>query len=79
MYSRFKIEDFTVNEENVRSAKNYFETKKNDIRTSLNDYINEDGYLDCSELESEWFPNIPCDVFISHSHADEEKAMSLAG
>jgi hypothetical protein len=30
-------------------------------------------------LRDRWFPNLPADVFISHSHADEEIAVSLAG
>ena len=39
---------------------------------------------DCEDIESEkienvWFPNVPCHVFISHSHGDEELAVALAG
>ena len=38
----------------------------------------------CEDIESEtiekvWFPDVPCHVFISHSHGDEELAIALAG
>lgn len=38
-----------------------------------------DGYLDGSKMQANWFPQIKADVFISHSHKDEELAHALAG
>lgn len=43
-----------------------------------------DSFLDADEingtlLRDHWFPDIPADVFISHSHADEDLAIRLAG
>ena len=37
------------------------------------------GQIDGSLLQNEWFPPLPCDVFISHSHSDEDLAIQLAG
>lgn len=32
-----------------------------------------------NEIEEKWFPKVQCHVFISHSHADEKLALTLAG
>lgn len=32
-----------------------------------------------NEIENNWFPKVECHVFISHSHADERMALTLAG
>ena len=49
------------------------------MRSSLEAYLNEDGKLDAQALSQAWFPAIKADVFISHSHNDEAKALRLAG
>ena len=49
------------------------------IRSSLESYLNEEGKLDAQALSKAWFPAIKADVFISHSHNDEAKALRLAG
>ncbi|MDC8747000.1 toll/interleukin-1 receptor domain-containing protein [Xanthomonas cerealis pv. cerealis] len=49
------------------------------IKSSLEGYLNEDGKLDAQALSKAWFPAIKADVFISHSHNDEAKALRLAG
>lgn len=45
----------------------------------LDKYLLPDGSIDGSQLEEVWFPNIAAKVFISHSHADEQIALRLAG
>lgn len=49
------------------------------MKSSLEGYLNEDGKLDAQALSKAWFPAINADVFISHSHNDEAKALRLAG
>jgi hypothetical protein len=38
-----------------------------------------DGSIDGAALEREWFPQIDADIFLSHSHINEEVAFILAG
>ncbi len=58
-----KIEDDEVQEETKRV---------------LNDFLLGDGSIDGSSLQDNWFPHIKADVFISHSHQDENMALSMA-
>lgn len=38
-----------------------------------------DGSIDGTNLSDEWFQKIQSDIFISHSHNDENLAYALAG
>ena len=53
--------------------------KKNQIEPILDNFISLNGSLDGSKMQSNWFPQIEADIFISHSHKDEKLAISLAG
>lgn len=65
---------------------NYFyNIGKNDVdkhdsyaQERLDNYITED-ILDGTAIQDDWFPQIKCDIFISHSHKDENLAIALAG
>ena len=47
---------------------------------NLKEYIdNDDGILNSSLIEKDWFPSINSHIFISHSHKNEKIAVSLAG
>lgn len=46
---------------------------------SYRSIINDSKPLDSSEIEKIWFPDVPCNIFISHSHKDKELAIELAG
>lgn len=49
-----------------------------DASVSIDNYKTADGNaLDGSKLIKEWFPVIEADVFISHSHQDEDLAINL--
>ena len=51
-------------------------------KPNLNKYISrilDDNSLKAADIEDSWFPNIEADVFISHSHMDEELATAFAG
>ena len=61
------------------AGKRVFQNQKETVRKKLDSFINVKGQIEVSALEEEWFPQVNADVFISHSHLDEEKAMSLAG
>lgn len=49
------------------------------VYSNLKDLIAPDGDISGSKIQEEWFPQIDVDVFISHSHNDEEMALGLAG
>ena len=49
------------------------------VQKKLNEYLLSDGSLDGSKMQEDWFPQIEADVFISHSHRDEDLAFGLAG
>ena len=56
-----------------------FEEQMNTVHSSLSSYALDDGILDAARIEEDWFPSIDADVFISHSHKDQELAIGLAG
>ena len=41
-------------------------------------YISK-NILDGTAIQDDWFPQIECDIFISHSHKDENLAIAFAG
>ncbi len=49
------------------------------VRTKLETFLRNDGSLDGSEMQKNWFPQVDADVFISHSHQDQMLAIRLAG
>lgn len=60
------------------SGKKIFESQKNEIANNLEKYICND-ILDGTLMQEEWFPTIHSNIFLSHSHLDEKKVISLAG
>ncbi len=53
----------------------------NQANDSLLEYISEDGFLEGDAIQDAWFPKLKgkFDVFISHSHNDEDLAFAFAG
>lgn len=41
--------------------------------------MGKDGILDGTKIKDDWFKKVDADIFISHSHNDEELAIKLAG
>ncbi|MGE0635806.1 MAG: hypothetical protein AB7G44_09305 [Bacteroidia bacterium] len=57
---------------------NLYEAQKKEVQKSLDKFLLKDGSLNGSLMQSDWFPQINADIFISHSHKDEAKAIALA-
>lgn len=78
MFSRFNLilED-ELNVDVVCIEKIHEKYKKN-VEQALEKYICEEGKIDGAALQSEWFPDVKADIFISHSHNDRDKAVKLA-
>ncbi|KAF1079902.1 MAG: hypothetical protein GQF41_3800 [Candidatus Rifleibacterium amylolyticum] len=49
------------------------------IKQSLETFLIKEDRLDGSRLQQHWFPQVDADIFLSHSHADKDLAISLAG
>lgn len=48
------------------------------VEKAIDDCFLEDGSIDGSRMQENWFPQVNTDIFISHSHADIELARKLS-
>lgn len=55
------------------------EVNESIIKKTLDSFFLSNGSIDGSKMQTNWFPQIKADVFISHSHQDEELTLGLAG
>lgn len=83
MYKRYKLENSIDLEVLVRKYSSYGEeimkTKKSYIKKNLKEYTNQQGYIDMSSISEDWFPEVNCDVFLSHSHRDIDLVNGIVG
>jgi hypothetical protein len=49
------------------------------VRGSLESFVGTDGEIDASRMMTDWFGGVSADVFISHSRADKDLALTIAG
>ena len=68
-----------MNEELHQIGSEQFTSQKKIVRSALRELVLQDGSLDGQKLQSQWFPQVEADVFISHSHDDTDSALVLAG
>jgi hypothetical protein len=62
-----------------QKGKTLNESNELKVRSTLDSFILQDGSIDGSKMQSNWFPQIEADIFISHSHRDVKTAITLAG
>ncbi len=62
----------------IESGRERYNISKIKIEDKLNSFILENGSLDGSRMQDNWFPQINADIFISHSHQDENLAIALS-
>jgi hypothetical protein len=67
-----------VTEALLKKGRETQKTHRGMARASLESLLN-DKIISGNQLSNHWFPQIKADVFISHSHQDEEEAIKLAG
>ncbi|MGL4847572.1 MAG: hypothetical protein ACRC28_01395 [Clostridium sp.] len=83
MYRRYKLKSDGDLVGLVKSYSNngkiIMEKRKSNIKKNLEEYINQTGYINMSEIEKDWFPKVDCDIFLSHSHKDIELINGLVG
>lgn len=79
MYSRFQLTHKKFNQEYYEQGLKLYNEQEGRTRTLLEKYLSKDGVIKGSELQAGWFPQVDADIFLSHSHADQKLAISLAG
>lgn len=81
MYAAFNvnISDIYKYYGKLQAGKVILEKQKNKIKNELSEYLVENKSIDGDRTMEEWFPSIDCDIFISHSHKNQDLALSLAG
>jgi hypothetical protein len=80
MFLDLKIESVvaSVSEWNDSDVASY-KAKKDNIAIRLEEYLlNGNNLLDAEKIQQSVFPETDIDVFISHSHNDEDQAISIA-
>lgn len=55
-----------------------FNKQRNYIQKELDRFVLNDGSLDGSALQDDWFPEVKADIFLSHSHGDQKLTMAFA-
>lgn len=65
-------------EEYIEIGEQHLNSRINDYKNDLNHYVHN-GTINGSELQSNSFPTVDADIFISHSHKDKNLANALAG
>lgn len=77
--SDFVDQDMEYIEECKKRGELIKETLQNQVGDILSEVTNADGIIDGEKLSDVWFPIVKKDVFISHSHNDEDLALTIAG
>lgn len=86
MYRKFQLQNidehmFVNNIAYYRkSGQNVVKGKTERISGVLQSVIIGNAYaLDGQRIQEEWFPEVKCDIFISHSHKNKDLAICIAG
>lgn len=78
MYRSFKLDPLIWKDDWVSIGEASSEANAKKIRDSLEKFVTN-GEINGTQLKDHWFPGIKADVFISHSHSDQQDAWGLAG
>lgn len=80
MYRGFNLDLGETNLSNYISKGRAIHNKnKSLVQEKLESFKDRNGNLIASEIIAKWFPPIEADVFLSHSHKDEDQIIGLAG
>lgn len=86
MFTAFDLflEDGKINDtinllDYTEKGRRHLEEKKDLVYKPIKEYI-INGIVDGTKIENDWFPtDLKVDIFISHSHKDEDLVLGLAG
>lgn len=82
MFSKFKLDNLNeaIFSLYYEAGKKIYDDSEERILCSLNDVTDEDGTINGTLLQNDWFPVLgKFDVFLSHYHDDKDLAIGLAG
>lgn len=80
MYRGFNLDEVPIEEESwYNTGMKLFNSNKNEVMAVLKNYALNEGVLNGSKMQSDWFPKINSHIFISHSHNDKDTVIALAG
>ncbi|HDR4615224.1 hypothetical protein RCJ96_10100 [Bacillus sp. BSL6] len=79
MYSGFNLSTHNQFKVYQDIGDTIFNNNKKKFIEDLDFHIDLDGNINGTSLQSTWFPQLKSDIFISHSHKDENQAKGLAG
>jgi hypothetical protein len=74
-----KLEADFFNENFYSIGHQIFESNKQNVKDVFDKYSLQNGNLDGTKMQGDWFPQIEADVFLSHSHKDQKTAIKVAG
>lgn len=84
MYIGYELLDLKKNSFNcdfselLENGRQRYAKIKSKIEARINSFVLQGGNLDGAKMQANWFPQISTDVFISHSHSDEELAIAFS-
>ena len=64
--------------EKNKEWKEFIQSNKNIVEEAIDVCFLDDGSIDGSRMQENWFPQVKADIFISHSHGDKELAQELS-
>lgn len=81
MYRGFNLEisDPITGEDYLTTGRSIAGELQLAFENRLDHLLSFDDIIDGNEVIKKWFPEIVCDIFLSHSRKDQVKALSLAG
>lgn len=63
----------------IQEGKKVLTQNKELVQRTLHTIVDDKATLDGRKIRESWFPQVKADVFLSHSHQDEEEVLLLAG
>lgn len=80
VYRGFNIKNISLESSRYYDIGNAQSVKHNEVvAQEISSFILDNGKIDGTKMQSNWFPKLDADVFISHSHKDIVLAKTLAG
>lgn len=86
MYRGYKVQLDDLDTEQTLDISNYIDigkrlhdSNKEQVKNKLDSFKDKDGNLIASQIIENWFPPVKANVFLSHSHKDDDMVIGLSG